>query len=215
MTKAQDGCKDVSLTHRPPLPPGNAPGTHFCWSLSRPQVHSAIGRIMSMTPPGIEPETFQFVTQHFNHCATAVPLTILPGYIFTQFPSTLCTNMDPPIMLQGHSLHTLLCQHIWQSQLSKLHASQRQSFLTPFKSLVTTPPPPFFLVNITALRPTQLRIQRSNEALFSGVKQPGREGDLSPPPSAKFNNIWIYSSTPRSGHWEGLILVLRCPARCV
>jgi hypothetical protein len=20
----------VSLTHRPPLPPGNAPGTHFC-----------------------------------------------------------------------------------------------------------------------------------------------------------------------------------------
>jgi len=30
MTKAQDGCKVVSLTHRPPLPPGNVPGTHFC-----------------------------------------------------------------------------------------------------------------------------------------------------------------------------------------
>jgi len=30
MTKAQDGCKGVSLTHRPPLPPGNTPGTHFC-----------------------------------------------------------------------------------------------------------------------------------------------------------------------------------------
>jgi hypothetical protein len=30
MTTAQDGCKVVSLTHRPPLPPGNAPGTHFC-----------------------------------------------------------------------------------------------------------------------------------------------------------------------------------------
>ena len=26
---AQDGGK-VSLTHRPPLPPGNTPGTHFC-----------------------------------------------------------------------------------------------------------------------------------------------------------------------------------------
>ena len=26
----QDGCKVVSLKHRPPLPPGNAPGTHFC-----------------------------------------------------------------------------------------------------------------------------------------------------------------------------------------
>ena len=26
-----------------------------------------------MTPPGIEPATFRFVTQHLNHCATAVP----------------------------------------------------------------------------------------------------------------------------------------------
>jgi hypothetical protein len=30
MTTAQDGGKVVSLTHRPPFPPGNAPGTHFC-----------------------------------------------------------------------------------------------------------------------------------------------------------------------------------------
>ena len=30
MTTARDGGKVVSLTHRPPLPPGNAPGTHFC-----------------------------------------------------------------------------------------------------------------------------------------------------------------------------------------
>jgi len=30
MTTAQDGGKVVSLTHRPPLPPGNIPGTHFC-----------------------------------------------------------------------------------------------------------------------------------------------------------------------------------------
>ena len=29
MTTAQDGGKVVSLTHRPPLPPGNAPGTHI------------------------------------------------------------------------------------------------------------------------------------------------------------------------------------------
>jgi len=42
MTTALDGGKVVSLTHRPPLPPGNAPGTHFC----RPQGHSAIGRIL-------------------------------------------------------------------------------------------------------------------------------------------------------------------------
>jgi hypothetical protein len=29
-TTAQDGGKVVSLTHRPPLAPGNAPGTYFC-----------------------------------------------------------------------------------------------------------------------------------------------------------------------------------------
>ena len=30
MTTTQDGCKVVSLTHRPPLSPGNTPDTHFC-----------------------------------------------------------------------------------------------------------------------------------------------------------------------------------------
>jgi len=30
ITTAQDGGKVFSPTHRPPLPPGNAPGTHFC-----------------------------------------------------------------------------------------------------------------------------------------------------------------------------------------
>ena len=30
MATAQDGGKVVSLTHRPPLLPGNTPGTHFC-----------------------------------------------------------------------------------------------------------------------------------------------------------------------------------------
>ena len=30
MTTAQDSGKVVGLTHQPPLPPGNTPGTHFC-----------------------------------------------------------------------------------------------------------------------------------------------------------------------------------------
>ena len=30
MTTAQGGGKVVSLMHRPPLPPGNTFGTHFC-----------------------------------------------------------------------------------------------------------------------------------------------------------------------------------------
>jgi len=77
-TMAQDGGKFVSLTHRLPLPPGNAPGTHSCYRLSRPHGHSAIGRTLCqskipITPAGIEPPTFRFVAQHLNHCATAVP----------------------------------------------------------------------------------------------------------------------------------------------
>ena len=47
-TTAQEGGKVVSLTHRPHLPPGNPSSKHFCWRLSRPQGHSAIGGIMSM-----------------------------------------------------------------------------------------------------------------------------------------------------------------------
>ena len=78
MTKAQDGGKIVSLKHRPPLPPWNPPGTHFCLRVSRLQCHSAIGRILCqwkipMTPAGIELATFRFTAQHLNHCATAVP----------------------------------------------------------------------------------------------------------------------------------------------
>ena len=49
MTTAPEGGKFVSLTqHRSHLPPGNPPGTHFCYRLSRPQGHGAIGSIMSM-----------------------------------------------------------------------------------------------------------------------------------------------------------------------
>jgi len=48
MTTAQVGGEVVSLTHQLPLPPGNTPGTHFCERLSRPQGHSATGKIMSL-----------------------------------------------------------------------------------------------------------------------------------------------------------------------
>jgi len=73
MTMAQDGGKGVSITHRPSLPPGNAPGTHSSYTLSRSQSHSAIGRILCQrkipkTPAGIEPATLRFVAQHLNHC---------------------------------------------------------------------------------------------------------------------------------------------------
>ena len=58
---AHEGGKVVSPTHRPPLPPGNTPGTHFCYRLSQPQGHSAAGRIMSMknSACGHKTERFQ------------------------------------------------------------------------------------------------------------------------------------------------------------
>ena len=68
----------VSLTHQPPLPPGNTPGTHFCQRLGRPPGPQCDRKdFMSMknplTPAGIDPATFRYVAQHLNHCATAVP----------------------------------------------------------------------------------------------------------------------------------------------
>jgi hypothetical protein len=45
---AHERGKVVSLTHQPPLPPGNIHGTHFYSRLSRPQGHDVAGRIMSM-----------------------------------------------------------------------------------------------------------------------------------------------------------------------
>jgi hypothetical protein len=45
---AQEGGKVVSPTHRPSLPPGRIPGTHFWYRLSRPQGHNATGRVKSL-----------------------------------------------------------------------------------------------------------------------------------------------------------------------
>ena len=70
MTTAEESGTFVSLTHRPPLPPGNAPGTHFRYRLSRPEGFYVNEKI-PMTPTGIEPATFRFVAQHLNHCTTA------------------------------------------------------------------------------------------------------------------------------------------------
>jgi hypothetical protein len=68
---------EVSLTYRPPLPPGNVPGTHFHQGLSRPQGHGTVGRNMSLknpvTPPGIDPGTVWLVAQRLNHYASPGP----------------------------------------------------------------------------------------------------------------------------------------------
>jgi hypothetical protein len=46
---AHEGGKVVSPTYRPPLPPGSIPDPYFCYRLSRPQGHSAVGRPDSST----------------------------------------------------------------------------------------------------------------------------------------------------------------------
>jgi hypothetical protein len=43
-----NGGEVVSLTRLAPFTPKMIPGTHFCWRLSRPQGHSAVGVIRSI-----------------------------------------------------------------------------------------------------------------------------------------------------------------------
>jgi hypothetical protein len=71
---AQEDSKFVSPTQRPPLPPGNIPGTHFYWRLSQPQDHSAAGRIMSMKNSN---DTIRNRTRDLPACS-AVPQSTAP-----------------------------------------------------------------------------------------------------------------------------------------
>ena len=79
MTTARDGGKVVSLTHRPPLPPRKYSCHSFLLEAeSTPGPQCDRKDFMSMkiplTPAGIELATFRIVTEHLNHCTTAVPI---------------------------------------------------------------------------------------------------------------------------------------------
>jgi len=76
MASAREG-GEVSLTHRPPLPPGNVPVSHFHLGLSRPQGLGTVGRNMSLKNPVTtlrnDHRTVRLVAQRLNHYATPVP----------------------------------------------------------------------------------------------------------------------------------------------
>jgi hypothetical protein len=81
----EDG-KVVSPTHWPslPPPPGNIPGTHFCYRLSHTQGHSAVGlcqRKIPMIPSGIKPATFWLVVQYLDQLHHHVT-TVIVSYIY-------------------------------------------------------------------------------------------------------------------------------------
>jgi len=69
------GCQPyASAAFTTPPPPGNIPGTHFCWRLSQLQGHSAAGRIMSMKNFN---DTIGNRTRHLPACS-AVPQPTAP-----------------------------------------------------------------------------------------------------------------------------------------
>ena len=74
---AHAGGKVVSPTHRPLYPPRNITDTNFCWRLSRPQGHSAVGRIMWMKNSndtiGNRTRDLRLVAQCLNQLRHRVP----------------------------------------------------------------------------------------------------------------------------------------------
>ena len=90
--------------------------------------------------------------------------------------------------------------------LHKIRHNCLQSLMYYVRRLRSKPPPLvrisagaryflFFKTSRPALRPTQSPIKWVPE-FFRKVKQPGRDVDHSPPPSAAIKNEWSYTSAP-------------------
>jgi hypothetical protein len=67
-------------------PPGKIPGTHFCLRLSRPQDHSATGRIMSMKNSsdtiGNRTRDVPACGSASTNCATSCPIIYVFIYVY-------------------------------------------------------------------------------------------------------------------------------------
>ena len=133
MTTAQDGGKVVNLTDRPPLPPGNTPGTHFCYRLSRPQGHSGIGRIMSMKNSN---DTIWDRTSDLPICSTAL---CYRGPLHDSSSSlVICqtTGTEPLPKWFLHTVRSRASSFNWQYPLLSLRSSS--SFLRLLPRLLVT-----------------------------------------------------------------------------
>ena len=102
---AHEGGKVVSPTHRPPLPPGNIPGTHFCYRLSQTQGHRTAGRSVSMKNFN---DTIGNRTRDLLACS-AVPQPIAPprapSHIIHSRPKSY--NLHINVCESHHTIHRL------------------------------------------------------------------------------------------------------------
>jgi hypothetical protein len=69
------GGEAVRLSHRPPFSPRKILGTHFCQRLSRPQGHSAVGRIRYIEKSN---NLIGIRTRDFSACSVMLQPTTLP-----------------------------------------------------------------------------------------------------------------------------------------
>jgi hypothetical protein len=93
----------VSHTHRPPLTPGNIPGTHFCSRLSQPQGHSAAGRIMLMKNSS---DTNGNRTRYLLACSAVPQPTVPPRAPITVGKNSDCINKSyTVIQVSAREIH--------------------------------------------------------------------------------------------------------------
>ena len=94
--------------------PGNIPGTHFCWSLSQPQGHSAAGRIMSMKNSN---DTIGNRTRDLPACNTVpqptarspTPYPTVPSLYFPYCMYRLTSCLEFRIHCHHYGVRTLSC----------------------------------------------------------------------------------------------------------
>jgi hypothetical protein len=82
------------------FPPGNIPGTYFCWRLGRPQRYSTTGRIKSVTNPkdliGNQTRFYIFIEIYFCNtfmilCFMTYSVVLLPIFLVL-VSSCVCTH---------------------------------------------------------------------------------------------------------------------------